>query len=156
MENDIMSIMNDIKYGYLDINGNIHFDIDEAFDNKYKLQSPNETLNNKVGVCWDQVELERYLFDKKNIKFNTYFIVYYSDNICPTHTFLIYKIDNDYYWFEHSWEKYRGIRKYSSENSALNDIKEKFINDELNNNYDDTNLFILEFYHHCENGEKVK
>ena len=26
------------------------------------------------------------------------------------------------------------IRKYSSENSALNDIKEKFINDELNNN----------------------
>ena len=162
-----MDIMNDIKYGYLDINGNIHYVIDKDFESLYKLQSPGETLNNKVGVCWDQVELERYLFAKKNIKFNTYFIVYYSDNICPTHTFLIYKIDNDYYWFEHSWEKYRGIRKYSSENSALNDIKEKFINDELNN-YDDTNLFIfkyskpryginlLEFYHHCENGEKVK
>ena len=168
MENDIMNIMNDIKYGYLDINGNIHYVIDKDFESLYTLQSPGETLNNKVGVCWDQVELERYLFDKKNIKFNTYFIVYYSDNICPTHTFLIYKIDNDYYWFEHSWEKYRGIRKYSSENNALNDIKEKFINDELNNNYDDTNLFIfkyskqryginlLEFYHHCENGEKVK
>ena len=89
MENDIMNIMNDIKYGYLDINGNIHFDIDEDFESLYTLQSPGETLNNKVGVCWDQVELERYLFDKKNIKFNTYFIVYYSDNICPTHTFLI-------------------------------------------------------------------
>lgn len=61
-----------------------------------------------------------------------------------------------------------GIRKYSSENSALNDIKkEKFINDELNNNYDDTNLFIfkyskpryginlLEFYHHCEMEKKL-
>ena len=142
MENDIMNIMNDIKYGYLDINGNIHYVIDKDFESLYTLQSPGETLNNKVGVCWDQVELERYLFDKENIKFNTYFIVYYSDNICPTHTFLIYKIDNDYYWFEHSWEKYRGIRKYSSENSALNDIKEKFINDELNNNYDDTNLFL--------------
>ena len=130
-----MNIMNDIKYGYLDINGNIHYVIDKDFGSLYKLQSPGETLNNKVGVCWDQVELERYLFDKKNIKFNTYFIVYYSDNICPTHTFLIYKIDNDYYWFEHSWEKYRGIRKYSSENSALNDIKEKFINDELNNEH---------------------
>lgn len=124
MENDIMNIMNDIKYGYLDINGNIHYVIDKDFESLYTLQSPGETLNNKVGVCWDQVELERYLFDKKNIKFNTYFIVYYSDNICPTHTFLIYKIDNDYYWFEHSWEKYRGIRKYSSENIALNDIKE--------------------------------
>lgn len=148
MENDIMNIMNimnDIKYGYLDINGNIHYVIDKDFESSYKLQSPGETLNNKVGVCWDQVELERCLFDKKNIKFNTYFIVYYSDNICPTHTFLIYKIDNDYYWFEHSWEKYRGIRKYSSENNALNDIKEKFINDELNNNYDDTNLFIFKY-----------
>lgn len=168
MENDIMSIMNDIKYGYLDINGNIHYVIDEDFGSLYTLQSPGETLNNKVGVCWDQVELERYLFEKENIEFRTYFIVYYSYNICPTHTFLIYNIDNNYYWFEHSWKKYRGIRKYSSENSVLNDIKEKFINDELNNNYDDTNLFIfkyskpryginlLEFYHHCENGEKVK
>ena len=144
MENDIMNIMNDIKYGYLDINGNIHYVIDKDFESSYKLQSPGETLNNKVGVCWDQVELERYLFDKKNIKFNTYFIVYYSDNICPTHTFLIYKIDNDYYWFEHSWEKYRGIRKYSAENSALNDIKEKFINDELNNNYDELEIHKLE------------
>lgn len=81
MENDIMNIMNDIKYGYLDLNGNIHYVIDEDFGSLYKLQSPNETLNNKVGVCWDQVELERYLFDKKTIKFNTYFIVYYSDNI---------------------------------------------------------------------------
>ena len=77
-----MDIMNDIKYGYLDINGNIHYVIDKDFGSLYKLQSPGETLNNKVGVCWDQVELERYLFDKKNIKFNTYFIVYYSDNIC--------------------------------------------------------------------------
>lgn len=55
MENDIMNIMNDIKYGYLDINGNIHYVIDKDFESLYKLQSPGETLNNKVGVCWDQV-----------------------------------------------------------------------------------------------------
>ena len=78
MENDIMNIMNDIKYGYLDINGNIHYVIDKDFESLYTLQSPGETLNNKVGVCWDQVELERYLFDKENIKFNTYFIVYHN------------------------------------------------------------------------------
>ena len=165
MLNEVLLKMKDIEYGYL-YQGK---DISETEDlaKYYTLNSPEKTIKDKMGVCWDQVELERYLFDKKNIKFNTYFIVYYSDNICPTHTFLIYKIDGDYYWFEHSWEKYRGIRKYSSENSALNDIKEKFINDELNNNYDDTNLFIfkyskpryginlLEFYHHCENGEEV-
>lgn len=81
MENDIMNIMNDIKYGYLDINGNIHFDIDEAFDNKYKLQSPNETLNNN--------------YDDTNLF----------------------------------------IFKYSKPRYGIN---------------------LLEFYHHCENGEKVK
>ena len=72
MENDIMDIMNDIKYGYLDINGNIHYVIDKDFESLYKLQSPGETFNNKVGVCWDQVELERYLFDKKNMRTEYY------------------------------------------------------------------------------------
>ena len=51
-----MNIMNDIKYGYLDINGNIHYVIDKDFGSLYILQSPGETLNNIVGVCWDQVE----------------------------------------------------------------------------------------------------
>ena len=81
MENDIMNIMNDIKYGYLDINGNIHYVIDKDFESLYTLQSPGETLNNKVGVCWDQVELERYLFDKKNIKKVSHFL-FVNKNLC--------------------------------------------------------------------------
>jgi hypothetical protein len=114
MENDIMNIMNDIKYGYLDINGNIHFDIDEDFDNKYKLQSPNETLNNKVGVCWDQVELERYIFSKYiKLPFETYYIVC-NNRERGTHTFLIYKKDNKSYYFENSYEKFRGIKEFNN------------------------------------------
>ena len=30
--------------------------------------SPEELLNKKIGVCWDQVELERKLFEENNIK----------------------------------------------------------------------------------------
>lgn len=37
MENDIMNIMNDIKYGYLDINANIHYVIDKDFESLYTL-----------------------------------------------------------------------------------------------------------------------
>ena len=73
---EIMDKMNNINYGYLDINSNVHNSVDDKFSELYRLQSPNEILNNKVGVCWDQVELERYLFSQKNVEFKTYFISY--------------------------------------------------------------------------------
>lgn len=167
MSLNIMNTMNDINYGYFDSKNRIHQEVDEEFLSLYKLQSPQETLKHKVGVCWDQVELERYLFEKENIKFKTYFMVHYDNDKCPTHTFLIYEKNNKYYWFEHSWEKYRGIREYNTEIDALKDIKEKFINSELNNNYNLENMCIYEyskpeyginvseFYKQCEKGRKV-
>lgn len=165
--NKIMDILNKIEYGWIDKNNNKYTGVNNLFSDNYILQSPEQVLKNKVGVCWDQVELERYLFEKENINFNTYFIVHYDNDKCPTHTFLIYKANNKYYWFEHSWEKFRGIYKYNSESKALKDIKEKFIKAELNNNYDPMNLCIykynkpkyniscLEFYKHCEKGENI-
>ena len=59
MIKEIMNILNNIEYGYVDINGKIHFDIDKNFSQVYKLQNPKEIFKNGVGVCWDQVELER-------------------------------------------------------------------------------------------------
>ena len=58
---DIIVMMNDIKYGYVDIKGDIHSDVDDKFSEFYKLQSPDEVLKNKIGVCWVQVELERFI-----------------------------------------------------------------------------------------------
>ena len=69
MNTNIMNIMNDIKYGYLDFNNQIHQGVDENFSKLYKLQSPHETLEHSIGVCWDQVELERYLFKEENRTF---------------------------------------------------------------------------------------
>ena len=167
MPQEIMNQMNNIKYGWKDKYENIHFNVDETFSNDYVLETPNEVLNNNVGVCWDQVELERNFFEKTNIKFKTFFIVHYDNNNCPTHTFLIYKDDNLYYWFEHSWKRFRGIHSYKTEEEALKDIKSKFIKYELNGNYSQNNLCIykyekpkygincLQFYEHCEHGENI-
>ena len=166
MIQEIIDKMKIIKYGWKDKYGSIHQNIDETFSENYILETPEEVLKNKVGVCWDQVELERKLFKKNNLNFNTYFIVYYGDKISPTHTFLIYKIKNYYYWFEHSWERFRGVHKYKNEKEALIDITNKFIKYELNNNKND-NLCLYkyekpkyginchEFYKHCEQGEKI-
>lgn len=167
MIEDLMVIMNDIKYGYMDNKGEIHNDANDEFSELYKLQSPQETLENKIGVCWDQVELERYLFKKKNIEFKTYFIVHYDNDRCPTHTFLIYKDNNKYYWFEHSWERFRGIHEYQSLKELLFDIRDKFIKYELDNDFVPENLVlheykkpkyhisVQEFYNHCDCGTYI-
>ena len=79
IEQEIMKIMNEIEYGFLDENNQNIIDIDpqkwdEHFFDFYYLLSPEELLQKKCGVCWDQVELERVLFEKNNIPIKTYFI----------------------------------------------------------------------------------
>ena len=166
-ELEIMNLMNNINYGYIDINNNKYTIIDESFSNNYILQSPLEVINNKIGVCWDQVELERYYFKDSNYNIKTYFIVYYDNDKCPTHTFLTYNKYNKNYWFEHSWEIFKGIHEYNSLNNLLLDVKDKFIKYELNSIYNKDHLVIYEytkpnyhinvqeFYRHCENGKKI-
>ena len=165
-EFEIMDFMNDIEYGYVDQKKQIHQKIDDKFSEQYILQSPKEVIQNKIGVCWDQVELERYYFKNNDWNVKTYFIVYYDQDMCPTHTFLTFEKDGSYYWFEHAWEKYRGIHKYSSKRSLLEDIKKKFLKD-LETFDTIENVVLLEyskppygmrtndFYHYCEQGIRI-
>ena len=165
MEFDVMELMSDIEYGWVDKNNQKHMMPDDTYSDNYLLQTPKEVIKNKIGVCWDQVELERYYFKGYDIK--TYFIVHYDGDKCPTHTFLIFKKNNQYYWFEHSWEKYKGIHGYDTLKELLIDVKSKFIKTELHCDYILENLIIREyskpkyhisvqeFYKHCENGNVV-
>ena len=116
--------------------------VDNTNDEYAKIQTlsntlinANEELKNKIGVCWDQVELERYYFKGNDWNVKTYFIVHDDGDKCPTHTFLTYEKSNKYYWFEHSWKRFRGIHEYNSLKELLKDIKAKFIKYELCDNY---------------------
>ena len=72
--NKIMSIMDNIEYGFKDEFGNNIKDTNpqkrenDFFNTVYYLQTPEELLKSKCGVCWDQVELERKLFQENNIR----------------------------------------------------------------------------------------
>lgn len=164
--NNLMEQMNEIHYGFLVDGINIFPDTDDDwnkdFPKLYHLLSPDELINTKHGVCWDQVELERYYLDKQNIKSNTYFIVEYDDKIYPIHTFLTVEENNKFYWFEHSWYPYRGIHEYDSLNELLKDVKLKFSKNKNIDNiviykYEKLNYKISsnEFFKHCESGIKV-
>lgn len=156
----IFNIMKDINYGWVDKDNNKYRDINELFTYKYILQSPNQLIRNKIGTCWDQVELERYYFQKTHLNFRSYFLAYYTNDDCPTHTFIIYQENNHFYWFEHSWEKYKGIHEYNELNVLLDDVKTKFVKDIPNTNIN--NIFVNEyskpkfqisvadFFKHCE------
>ena len=105
IEEKIMEIMNTIQYGVPDEQNNNLLDIiddDIVFNKYYKLQTPEELLKSKLGVCWDK------------------------DNL-PSHTFLTYERNKKYYWFEHSDNKYAGIHEYITKEELLNDVKDKFI-----------------------------
>ena len=93
-ELEIMELMKDIEYGWVDKHNNKHSVVNEKYAKNYILQSPNEIIKNKIGVCWDQVELERYFFKGNDWNVKTYFIVHDDGDKCPTHTFLTYEKNN--------------------------------------------------------------
>lgn len=164
---EIMKLMDEIEYGWVDKKGEKHTKL-AGFADNYILQTPEELKKNKLGVCWDQVELERYYFKEKGIDIKSYFIVYYDGGKCPCHTFISFEDNNKFYWFEHAWERHKGIREFNSEKELLEEVTKCFIELELKNGYDDNYLFIynyskpdkkldtLEFYHHCEKGILLK
>ena len=169
---EILNKMNDINYGFIDNNKNIYpddlDDFDKSFGKLYYLQSPEELMKSKYGVCWDQVELERYYLEKENIKFKSYFIIAYDNMQEPTHTFIVIDDDNKYYWIEHSWQIHKGIHEYRLLDELLNDVKNKFeisIHNENIGKYEISifeylkpkyHINCIEFMNHCENGKKYK
>ena len=137
--NELMKLMSSIQYGFKDEKGQIISN--ENFPNFYRLQTPEELLKSKCGICWDQVELERAFLEKKKIKVKTYFIYVVDNENLPSHTFLSFESNNKYYWFEHSWEKYQGIHEYDREIDLLLDVKKLFIKE-----YNENDLvFIYEY-----------
>jgi len=124
--NRILELLNDYIIGYSDKKGNLYKNCYSNFNDLYTLQKPQDTMDKKIGLCFDQVEVERYLLSKHDIKFRTYYMLYQDSELGPAHSFVLYKENNKYYWLESSWLKYRGIHEYDTKEEAYLDITYKF------------------------------
>jgi hypothetical protein len=130
---ELLDYMNkNIKYGYIGKESNHIYssgdvDFDNNFDNEYFLQTPEQLISSKHGVCWDQTEFERSWFSKNQYESKVYFLMFVKEelNNLPTHTFLVYKNDNKFYWFENSFGSQKGIHEYKDFNSLIEDVKKK-------------------------------
>lgn len=140
---------------------------DSHFFKKLTVQNPKELMKRKIGICWSQVELERYLFLNTSFDTKTFFLCYYDNDKFPSHTFLTFEKNNRFYWFEHAWETYIGIHEYPTLIDLFNDVKNKFVRAILNDDYDIKNLKLFEyekpkyginreqFFYHCRNGKII-
>lgn len=132
---DILEFMKqNIKYGWLDINGEKHIGNMKNFRRLYRTSSLEETLKNKIGTCIEQVYLMNYLLNKINIPTKMFCTrIYEGENFNNLeeeehmHCFVLYYLNNKVYHIEHpNWEKI-GIYEYKNEETALNTINEYYI-----------------------------
>lgn len=143
----------EFEYGWIDQNGKRHEGVNDAKD--YSLQSPEELMTSKLGICWDRTELYRdYFKTMTNLKYETYYLLYEDGKGCPSHTILIYYNNNKVYWFEPMFQNkdcyYSGIHEYNNQMDLLNDFKKIWIKNALQNkmisqNYKEENILIYQY-----------
>ena len=154
-----------IKYGFVSKIDNKCYRRDELNDdafydymikNGYYLQSPNELLKSRYGICYDQIELERKWFEDHNYEVYTYFSEYHN------HGILIFKKNDKYYLMERSFPKHNGIY----ESNSLEECFEKYIQmqkEEMTKKIDEINIYPykkpeygLGFYEFIDNAKNDK
>ena len=128
-----------IVFGFIGKNGKKYTNMftkawEEDWYSECIVQSGEEVLKTRIGTCWDQVELERLWFKTNDYEFKTIFIWFEmnEENDLPTHTFLVYKSDNKYCWFEHSFEDNKGIHEFDTFEKVIECVKQKQLEAAIN------------------------
>ena len=129
----LLDFMSNIRYGYLGKNGRIYHQDDPDFNSSwyenYVLETKDDLLKNLNGNCWDQVEFEREWFLENGYEIKTIYEMVNLDyeNIYPTHSFLIYKEKDNWYWFENADYNNRGIHKFNTLEELLEYQYNKYV-----------------------------
>ena len=133
--NDVFEFMkNNIRYGWIDINQEIHIANMKNFRKLYKTMSLEEILSLGIGTCIDQVKLMNYLLNKISVKNKMFATRIYEPNDFNKldeeehmHCFILCYIDNKVYHIEHpNWYRI-GIYEYEDEQEALKTINDYYI-----------------------------
>lgn len=133
---DILEFMKtNIKYGWLDTNGEEHIGNMKNFRSLYRTSSIDEVLFHGIGTCIEQVNLMHELLNNINIP-NKMFCtrIYEGDDFNDLesdehmHCFVLYYQNAKVYQIEHpNWERI-GIYEFNCEEDAINKINDYYIN----------------------------
>ncbi len=132
---DVLDYMKqNIRYGWLDINGNEHINTMKEFRRIYRTSSIDEILEHKLGTCIEQVYLMKLLLDKINIPNKMFCTRIYEgddenhlDEDEHMHCFILYYQDGLVHQIEHPNFERKGIYHFNSEEEAINEINKIYI-----------------------------
>ena len=113
-------IMDTIDYGFVDKNNKI-----TSNDNAVYIQSPENCLANQVGMCFDQVHIQKPILSLIGPTTNYYIDYTDEDGDVISHAFSVLEYKDNYYWYEHSWYNERGLHKYDSLTDLINSVIKK-------------------------------
>lgn len=164
-----------LEYGWVDQNGIRHEGANNS--DEYALQTPMELMKSRVGICWDQTELQRAWFKVHGYEVETYLLYYeLSENCWPSHSILVYHNAGHVCWFEPMFNgkvvDYCGIHDYESIDDLLGKLRTKFVRNGqaigMLPERPELTKFALyeygqpvygindrEFYAHCQRGERI-
>ena len=100
-----------------------------------ELQAPAELLSSGYGTCWEQTELERNWFRENNFDFKT-FLLLFGPEISqknPAHSFLVFKKDNKWCWFENTLDIHNGLHEFASLEDLIENVKTIVISNAIKN-----------------------
>lgn len=131
--NDILEYMDNIRYGYVDINNEEHINCLPNFRKNYRTMSLEDTLNHRLGTCIEQVYLMHTLLDNLNIP-NKMFCtrVYESGHVDDDkkeemHCFILYYDEDGVHQIEHPNGERKGLHHFKTEEEAINKINTIYI-----------------------------
>lgn len=128
--NELMDWMNNhIKYGYIDINGNIHDNELQGLRELFVTRDAKSAVESGYGTCIEQVKI----IDEKLKQFGYETYTYCSisgplnslitDHDARMHSFVLAVKDDKCVYFEHANTKRRGVHNFDSIDLALDYIK---------------------------------
>ena len=129
---ELMDFMNvNIEYGWIDNQGFKHLNNLKGFRKNYRISSIDKMLEVGLGTCIEQAKMIKYFFDKMGFENKLYCYRSYEteenfDKDIRMHCFVLFKYNDSWYHFEHSNRPKRGIHKYDSVESAIEDITSGF------------------------------
>lgn len=92
------------------------------YDNLYRVVGPKDFEKQGGGICWDFVTYQADYFKKhfKDIDYTTWYIVFDAAPDYPSHTFMTFKFNDQYIYFESSFKGNNDIWVAPSEDDIIN------------------------------------
>lgn len=130
---DILNYMDNIEYGYIDLNGEKHINSLKGFRKNYRTLSIEQILEYKIGTCIEQVLLMHELLNTLNIKNKMFCTRIYEcgeindDQEKHLHCFILYYNETGVHQIEHPNGERKGIYDFTDENNAIEEINKIYI-----------------------------